>query len=85
LPRKGALAAGADADLALVELEREMTLAASELLYRHRLSPYVGRRFRGRVVRTILRGRTVLREGRVVAGAGGELVRPEMGARRDSA
>ena len=31
---------------------------ANELLYRHALSPYVGRRLRGRVVRTIGRGRT---------------------------
>ena len=76
LPDKGRLAVGADADLALVDLAHESVLSADDLLYRHRLSPYVGRRFRGRVVRTILRGQTVAREGRVVGAARGRLVRP---------
>jgi len=64
---KGALAVGADADLALVDLGAERTLRREELRDRHRLSPYVGRRLRARVVRTILRGVTVAREGRIVA------------------
>jgi allantoinase len=85
LPRKGALAVGADADLALVDLERETIVEADDLLYRHRMSPYVGRRFRGRVVRTILRGRTIARDGRIVAAPRGELVRPRMEERAGSA
>jgi allantoinase len=72
LPGKGRIEPGGDADLALVALGEEWTLAAEDLLYRHRHSPYVGRRFRGRVVRTLVRGR-----------APGEqparLVRPEPG------
>jgi allantoinase len=35
----------------------------------------VGRRLRGRVVRTILRGRTIARDGRIVAPPGGRVVR----------
>jgi allantoinase len=75
-PRKGAIAPGADADLALVELGAEWTLSRDDLRDRHRLSPYVGRMLRGRVVRTLRRGQTIYREGRVAAGAGGRLVRP---------
>jgi allantoinase len=56
LARKGRVEPGADADLALVDLDGEWTLAADDLRYRHRHSPFVGRAFRGRVVRTILRG-----------------------------
>jgi allantoinase len=56
LARKGRIEPGADADLALVALDEEWTLAADDLRYRHRHSPYVGRRFRGCVVRTLLRG-----------------------------
>jgi allantoinase len=56
LPRKGRVTIGADADLALVDLDTEYELAAGELEYRHRLSPWIGRRLRARVTRTLLRG-----------------------------
>jgi allantoinase len=56
MPRKGRIEPGADADLALVDLAAEYTLRAEDLLYRHPISPYIGRRMRGRVVRTLLRG-----------------------------
>ena len=56
MPRKGRIEPGADADLALVDLNAEYTLRAEDLLYRHPISPYVGRRLRARVVRTLLRG-----------------------------
>ncbi|MDA0171256.1 allantoinase AllB [Solirubrobacter taibaiensis] len=53
---KGAIEPGADADLALVDLSAEYTLAAEDLRYRHQLSAYVGRRLQSRVVRTVVRG-----------------------------
>jgi allantoinase len=65
-PAKGALAVGADADVVLLDPAAEWTLGHDDLLDRHRLSPFVGRRLRGRVVRTLLRGQTVVREGRLV-------------------
>lgn len=77
LPRKGRIAAGFDADVVLVDLDAEWTLGTADLLTRHRLSPWVGRRFRGRVVRTIRRGTTVFRDGEATARAGGVLIRPE--------
>ena len=58
LPAKGRLEPGADADLTLVDPAATWKLRAEELHYRHRHSPFVGMTFRGRVVRTILRGRT---------------------------
>jgi allantoinase len=77
LPRnKGQIAVGADADLALVDLRQAFEVKASDLLYRHAHSPYVGRMLRGEVVRTILRGRTVFQDGKIVAKPSGRLVKP---------
>jgi allantoinase len=75
-PTKGRIAVGTDADLALVDLSAEDVLRPEDLLYRHRQSAFVGRRLKGRVVQTLLRGQAVVREGRVVARAAGRLVRP---------
>jgi allantoinase len=75
LAGKGAIAPGADADLVLVELDGARTLVRDELLDRHRQSPYVGRTLRGRVVRTVLRGRTIAAEGRVLAAPSGRMLR----------
>src|SRR5205814_883022 len=50
-PRKGALVPGADADVVLFDPAREWTLDAEDSLTGG-ISPYVGRRFRGAVVRT---------------------------------
>ncbi len=57
LPRKGRIAAGADADLAVVAPDAEFTVG--ELHHRHPLTPYTGRRLHGVVRRTWLRGAPV--------------------------
>ncbi len=74
-PAKGALVAGADADVVLVDPAATWTVAREDLLDRHRLSPFAGRELRGRVVRTILRGRTIALDGRVVGSPAGRVVR----------
>jgi allantoinase len=77
-PQKGRLEVGADADLALVDLDSSFTLETENLLYRHKMSPYVGRTFRGSVVRTVVRGTTVFRDGRLVSEPVGRLIRPRI-------
>ena len=75
---KGRLEPGADADLALVDLRvRE----APELHDRHGLSPFAGRRV-PRVVRTIVRGRTVFRGGTFAEPPHGRLLKPTKGDTR---
>lgn len=76
LSGKGRVEVGADADLALVDLTAEHVLEAADLFYRHRHSPYVGRRLSGRVVRTVLRGTTVYRDGQIVSVPIGRLMTP---------
>jgi allantoinase len=73
---KGVPEPGADADLVLVDLESTRVLAATELRQRHPVSPFVGRELRARVVRTIVRGATVARDGEVVGEPRGRLLRP---------
>lgn len=75
-PRKGRLAIGSDADIALVDLPATTVLAAAALRYRHQHSPYVGRTLQGRIARTIVRGQTVWRDGRIVSDPLGRLVTP---------
>ena len=76
LAGKGVLEPGADADIALLDPAGAWTVAREDLLDRHKLSPFAGRTLRGRVVRTILRGRTVAIEGRIAAEPAGRIVHP---------
>jgi allantoinase len=57
--RKGRIAPGFDADLAVWDPEAEIAVEAEQLYFRHKLSPYLGRRLRGRVEATLLRGQLV--------------------------
>jgi allantoinase len=81
---KGRLEVGADADLALVDLDAISTLHQEDLLYRHKTSPFVGRAFQGKVVRTLVRGTTVFREGRIVSEPVGRLLKPQRSAAMDA-
>ena len=68
--------AACQADVALVDLAAEFEVRETELLDRHHFSPYIGRRLRGRVIRTLLRGRTVFLDGKIVSQPAGRLVKP---------
>lgn len=74
--QKGRLSIGLDADIALVDMSQDQILHADDLYYRHQHSPYVGRRLRGRVARTLVRGITVFHEGKIVSQPIGQLLIP---------
>ena len=73
--RKGRLEPGGDADLVLLDPDGTWTVDPSELHDRHRLSPFAGRRLRGRVVRTLLRGETIAAAGALVGAPAGRVLR----------
>jgi N-acyl-D-aspartate/D-glutamate deacylase len=66
--RKGRLAPGYDADFCLLDPHAPHVLSNDDLLYRHRQGPYDGRPCHVRVVRTVRRGETVFRDGKIVPG-----------------
>ncbi len=69
-PLKGAIAAGADADLTLVDLNRERTVRASEFGSYADYSLYEGWTLKGWPIQTIVRGRVVMNEGQVTGPEG---------------
>jgi allantoinase len=75
-PQKGAIAVGCDADLVIVDLDREWTLSADQLFYKNKHSAFVGYSFKGAVDRTFVRGQTVYHNGRITVEPGfGQAVR----------
>lgn len=72
----GRIEPGASADLLLLDPAPTAVLTAGELEYRHPHSPFVGRPLRGRIARTLLRGRTVALDGASVGEPLGRFVRP---------
>ena len=68
--KKGDVLPGYHADLVLVDLDREYEIKDADVLSLTGWSPYAGRKFRGKPIRTIVRGRTVYRDGKVVGEKG---------------
>jgi len=71
---KGAIAVGRDADLVVWDPDAETTVDPSALYHRHPVTPYAGRRLRGRVLTTILRGDVVFDDGVCTTPARGKLL-----------
>jgi dihydroorotase-like cyclic amidohydrolase len=66
-PRKGTIAVGSDADLAVVDLALEREVRPDALGGMSDFSPFEGKRLRGWPVATIKGGRVVVRDGQLVA------------------
>ncbi len=66
-PRKGAIQAGSEADLALVDLGRRWTIEDAFLQSRSKITPWNGREVRGLPIHTLVRGRFVMRERGLIA------------------
>ncbi len=69
-PRKGAIAVGADADLAILNPAGSTTLRAADLHQRVDYCPYEGWTVQGRLVATVARGEVIVREGEFVGEVG---------------
>jgi allantoinase len=64
--QKGALTVGGDADIVVLDPDAEWTVSEGDLRFRHKISPYLGARLRGRVLETWLRGECIFRAGSLV-------------------
>jgi allantoinase len=64
--RKGRIERGMDADLVIWDPEATHAVSADELEFKHKVSPYLGRKLRGVVHETWLRGQRVYEHGDVV-------------------
>ena len=69
-PRKGALQVGSDADIAIVDLNREGRVSAAALHSKSKVTPFDGRPLRGLPVATLVRGKVVARDGKLVGQQG---------------
>jgi dihydroorotase len=74
---KGRLEVGADADIAIVDLDAEFEITDDLVLSKGGWTPYAGRRVRGAVTTTISRGEVVYADGTVIGRPGrGRMARP---------
>jgi dihydropyrimidinase len=69
-PRKGTSAVGADADIAIWDPRREVTIRQDMLHHGADYTPYEGLKVTGWPMTTIVRGKTIVRDGALVASRG---------------
>ena len=77
-PRKGAIAIDTDADLVLINPNLTWTVEGNNFLSKGHITPFEGMELQGRVIKTIVRGRTVYEDGegiKVKPGSGRFLTR----------
>ena len=70
-PRKGTIAVGSDADIVIWDGEREVTISQKLMHHGTDYTPYEGHRVAGWPVSTMVRGKFVVRDGKLVGTKGG--------------
>jgi allantoinase len=73
--RKGAIAAGRDADLVIWDPSAEFRVEPAMLHHRHKLTPYDGRRLSGVVEAVFLRGEKIYDRGQFSTKPAGRLLK----------
>ncbi|RUW38754.1 MAG: dihydroorotase [Mesorhizobium sp.] len=75
--RKGRIAAGYDADLLILDPRRSTTIANADQVSRAGYTPFDGWTVKARLTNVFLRGREIVRDGRLVGPAQGKIVTRE--------
>ncbi|BBN97835.1 allantoinase AllB [Sporolactobacillus terrae] len=75
-PQKGSLEVGTDADITIVDLNKETTIKAANLHSKSKVTAYDGWRVKGVPVQTIVRGETIMKNGEIIHGPIGHVVKP---------
>jgi len=73
-PRKGQMIEASDGDLTIVDMKEEHVIKAERLHSKQKITPFDGRRIKGRVKYTVVRG-TVVYDGETIVPSG-ERIRP---------
>ncbi|MEG1524989.1 MAG: allantoinase AllB [Clostridia bacterium] len=74
-PMKGSMQIGTDADFVVIDLDQTYTFSQESMHSRTKLSPYDGMRMKGRPVATILRGKTIAKDGQIVGTPSGKFIK----------
>ena len=74
-PRKGNLGRGADADITIVDMNRESIIDKQKLHSKSKVTPFHGFRVKGLPVYTIVRGNIVMKNGELFGNPIGQLQR----------
>ncbi len=69
-PRKGFIEVGADADLVLVDMDKEWTVTHEEMYSKTKYTPYNGFKLKGKPVMTVVMGEIMMQDGHIVGKPG---------------
>lgn len=69
-PKKGAIRVGSDADMVMVDLDKEITIRNEDQITQCGWTPYDGYKVKGVPTMSILRGQVIMEDGEVVSQKG---------------
>ncbi|MGP4105960.1 allantoinase AllB [Virgibacillus sp. L01] len=75
-PQKGSIQVGSDADFTIVDMNKQSVIKKENLHSKSKVTAYDGFQVKGMPVRTIVRGTTVMKEGKILTEPIGNLVTP---------
>ncbi len=74
-PSKGVIQVGADADLVVIDMDKQWTISSERLHSRSTITPFDGFQAQGAVVQTILRGNVIFADVEIVGMPRGKMVK----------
>ena len=63
---KGEIKVGSDADFVIWDADEKREVSKEDILFRHKISPYIGEELFGKIQQTIVNGETVFKSGKII-------------------